>query len=232
MKKKIEGELISIAHRLLKLKNHTETIQLLEEVKKLYEQLTLLKYYEANTALVNEEFSEAFFEEKVEDYSKEDDHKSSDDNWIQMFLNNTHYSITDNEGAGDCFFATIRDAFQTIGQETTVNKLRSKVSDDIKQEFYDDYKERYDYVLQVFIRSRIEGFDQSLKNNPDYIEKILLILFYKMGLIYEGDIIEFTPSKTYLGNKISPKFQKLVKNVLVDVDSDEALANLLNNHSI
>lgn len=65
MKKKIEGELISIAHRLLKLKNHTETIQLLEEVKKLYEQLALLKFYEANTALVNEEFSEEFFEEKV-----------------------------------------------------------------------------------------------------------------------------------------------------------------------
>lgn len=65
MKKKIEGELISIAHRLLKLKSHTETIQLLEEVKKLYEQLTLLKFYEANTALVNEEFSEEFFEENV-----------------------------------------------------------------------------------------------------------------------------------------------------------------------
>ena len=96
----------------------------------------------------------------------------------------------------------------------------------------EDYKERYDYVLQVFIRSRIEGIDQSLKNNPDYIEKILLILFYKMGLIYEGDIIEFSPSKTYLGKKISPKFQELVKNCLVDVDSDEALANLLKNHSI
>ena len=65
MKKKIEGELISIAHRLLKLKNHTETVQLHEEVKKLYEQLTLLKFYEANTALVNEEFSEFVFEEKV-----------------------------------------------------------------------------------------------------------------------------------------------------------------------
>jgi hypothetical protein len=96
----------------------------------------------------------------------------------------------------------------------------------------EDYKVRYDYVLQVFIRSTIEGFDQSLKNNPDYIEKILLILFCKMGLIYEDDIIEFTPSKTYLGKKISPKFQELVKNVLVDVNSDEALANLLNNHSI
>lgn len=65
MKKKIESELISIAHRLLKLKKHTETVQLHEEVKKLYEQLTLLKFYEANIALVNEEFSEEVFEEKV-----------------------------------------------------------------------------------------------------------------------------------------------------------------------
>lgn len=66
MKKKIEGELISIAHRLLKLKNHTETVQLHEEVKKLYEQLTLLKFYEENTVLVNEKFSEEEFQEKVE----------------------------------------------------------------------------------------------------------------------------------------------------------------------
>lgn len=93
--------------------------------------------------------------------------------------------------------------------------------------FIEDYKERYDYVLQVFIRSTIEGYDQSLKNNPGYIEKILLILFYKMGLVYEGDIIDFTPSKTYLGKKITQEFSELIKTSIAGVDSDEDLSKLI-----
>lgn len=91
----------------------------------------------------------------------------------------------------------------------------------------EDYQERYDYVLQVFIRSKIEDYDQSLSKNPDYIEKILLLLFYKMGLTYEGDIIEFTPSKTYLGKKISKEFAEIIKTKLLDVKTDEDLGKIL-----
>jgi hypothetical protein len=93
--------------------------------------------------------------------------------------------------------------------------------------FIANYQERYDYVLQVFIRSIIEGYDQSLSKNPDYIEKILLILCYKMGLIYENDILEFIPSKTYLGKKITKKFAESIKERLVGVETNEDLSKLL-----
>ena len=66
MKKKLEAELISIAHRVLKLKNRSETVQLHEETKKLYDQLTVLRFYEENIAVSEKEISREDLEHKLE----------------------------------------------------------------------------------------------------------------------------------------------------------------------
>ena len=66
MKKRVTAELISIAHRILKLKNHSETVQLQQEAKNLYDQLTILRFYEENFELVKNEISEEVLEAKLE----------------------------------------------------------------------------------------------------------------------------------------------------------------------
>ena len=66
MKKRVTAELISIAHRILKLKNHSETVQLQQEAKNLYDQLTILRFYEENFELVKDEISEEVLEAKLE----------------------------------------------------------------------------------------------------------------------------------------------------------------------
>ncbi|MCA0131209.1 hypothetical protein [Winogradskyella alexanderae] len=48
MKKKLESELISIAHRILKLKGREDVDKMHEEVTKLYEKLTVLKFAHEN----------------------------------------------------------------------------------------------------------------------------------------------------------------------------------------
>lgn len=68
MKKRLEAELISIAHRVLKLKNKSEVDQLYHETQKLYEALTVLKFYGDNYERVKAEISSDDIEEKIESF--------------------------------------------------------------------------------------------------------------------------------------------------------------------
>ncbi len=66
MKKRLESELISIAHRILKLKNKSEVDQLYKETQKLYETLAVLKFYQDNFESVKSDVAEDVLEEKLE----------------------------------------------------------------------------------------------------------------------------------------------------------------------
>lgn len=66
MKKKLEAELISIAHRILKLKGKEDIIMLHLEAQKLYEKIAILKFYEENIAVASQEVNEQELEELLE----------------------------------------------------------------------------------------------------------------------------------------------------------------------
>ncbi len=65
MKKRLEAELISIAHRVLKLKNKSEIDQLYLETRKLYETLSVLKFYGDNYEQLKSEITKEDLEEKL-----------------------------------------------------------------------------------------------------------------------------------------------------------------------
>ena len=79
-------------------------------------------------------------------------HVSPNDTWIEKFMKNKHYTITDNEGGGDCLFATVRDAFSSIAQQTSVNKIRKKLSNEATNEIFLNYKEQYDMYHAILIK--------------------------------------------------------------------------------
>jgi predicted NAD-dependent protein-ADP-ribosyltransferase YbiA (DUF1768 family)/hemin uptake protein HemP len=98
--------------------------------------------------------------------NREKYHASSNDTWMQKYMKNKGYTITDNEGNGDCLFATIRDAFHSIGQDTTVNKLRSKISSEAKQDLFDQYYNLYSMFSKEISDTRAE----SIKIKKSYDE--------------------------------------------------------------
>jgi predicted NAD-dependent protein-ADP-ribosyltransferase YbiA (DUF1768 family) len=88
---------------------------------------------------------------KEADVLKEKYNASSANTWIEVHMKNNKYDIVDNEGGGDCLFATIRDAFAQLGQHTTVQKLRKKLSEEATQEIFMNYKEQYDMYSTVVV---------------------------------------------------------------------------------
>ena len=89
----------------------------------------------------------SLLEEETEESSKQIKAGYTDnpnDKWINHFFKNHNYSLVDNEGGGDCFFATIRDSFSSIAQQTSVNKLRVCLSREAKSSVFDEYKTNYD----------------------------------------------------------------------------------------
>jgi predicted NAD-dependent protein-ADP-ribosyltransferase YbiA (DUF1768 family) len=71
---------------------------------------------------------------------------STHDNWVQQFMENKNYSIVENPGKGDCFFYAIADAFSTVGNKTTVNKLRDLLAGEVDAELFKRFKGQYDDI--------------------------------------------------------------------------------------
>lgn len=92
-------------------------------------------------------------------------HEYSTTTWIEKFMKNNNYNIVDNEGGGDCLFATIRDAFSSIAQQTSVNKLRKKLSLEATNELFNGYKEYYDMLNSELI----ETTNQIKKLEAEYL---------------------------------------------------------------
>ena len=96
-----------------------------------------------NVATLPTETEEESKKEK-EEYEKT---KSLQDNWIQTFMKNKGYTIKRNEGGGDCFFAVIRDAFQEIGWQTSVQKLRAILAQEVTYDLFENYSAIYRSII-------------------------------------------------------------------------------------
>ena len=61
---------------------------------------------------------------------------------LNNFCNNV-YTIKNNEGGGDCFFAVVRDAFEQVGKFVSIDKLRELVAEEANTNIYNEYRELY-----------------------------------------------------------------------------------------
>jgi len=102
---------------------------------------------------------------------KKDFKKSASNKWIENFFKNNYYSIQENDGAGDCFFYVVRDAFKQIGHDTTVQKLRALLAKELTDEVYQEHR-----TLYLGFQNEIIELDNELvemqKTNAEYKKRV------------------------------------------------------------
>uniref|UniRef100_A0A6C0HRA2 NADAR domain-containing protein n=1 Tax=viral metagenome TaxID=1070528 RepID=A0A6C0HRA2_9ZZZZ len=108
--------------------------------------------------------------------------KNRNPTWLQSFFKNNHYIIQDTDD--EEIFYTIRNAFLTIGQETTVTKLREIVVSNVKEElfrrFHQLYQE-YSYISTLLkekikkVKTVYEDIEKRIKTEVDYENKVALL---------------------------------------------------------
>lgn len=147
-------------------------------------------------------------------------HEKPEYNWVQNYMNNKYYSLTDNEGGGDCFFATIRDAFSSIGQDTTVAKLRSKVSQDISPAIFTNYFELYTMFFNELNQIKSEKtvkkreyniLTERIKTTSDSKEKLII---YNAGIKLKKELEQLSAEEKFVNENIKDVlFMKNIKTL-------------------
>jgi predicted NAD-dependent protein-ADP-ribosyltransferase YbiA (DUF1768 family) len=162
-------------------------------------------------------------EETEEDSNKiklKDFKTSSSNKWIENFFKNNNYNIVPNDGAGDCFFYVVRDAFRQIGHNTTVPKLRALLAKELTDDVYQEQRNLY-LGFQNEIREYENDIAEIKKTNTEYKKRMKKLEDKndKERLIKETKKLEDEYKKVFKKRKETLKLQEEYVGYMKDIDS-------------
>ena len=100
---------------------------------------------------------------EIKQYSK---HKNED--WIETYMKNNNYRIVENEGGGDCLFASIRDGLRRIGKMITVKDLRKKLADNATEEVFQEFRN-----MQVMLHDELVSINADIKTREKEFKELI-----------------------------------------------------------
>lgn len=93
-------------------------------------------------------------------------HKNED--WVQTYMQNHNYNIIDNEGGGDCLFASIRDGLKRTGIMVTVEELREKLADNATEEVFQGFLNMYN-----MIQDELQNLNADMKTREKEFKELI-----------------------------------------------------------
>ena len=111
-------------------------------------------------------------EDEIDDKEiKADFKENAKQPWIQKYMKNPNYGIVEVEDNGDCFFASVREAFSQIGYKTTVDKQRTALAREMPERIFTDQLELFE-LYQNNINELDKRLNAIKKENAEYKKRI------------------------------------------------------------
>jgi len=138
--------------------------------------------------------------EELIEKSEDEYNQMTKNNWVQKFLNNGNYEIFDNEGGGDCLFASIRDAFSVTSTPHSVDEQRDILANAVTQDTFDNYTTIYNDLLEELEKNKRER--AAIKKQ-----------FGKVKKLHKDNRADKEKAKKYakMGAELRTKFDQLTK---------------------
>lgn len=171
MKKRLEADLISIAHRILQLKNKSDINLLYAETQKLYEKLAVLKFIEEQYGAVKPTISQPEIEKEIEAFYDKQETLP-----VETVIEMTeHVPVAAKEEAATEIEETIEipveeieaEAFTNKDLETTIaneNQELGEFEADIREESVDVIEEEHEEEEEI--ATLLEEEKSNEENNP------------------------------------------------------------------
>ena len=106
-------------------------------------------------------------EQTKEEAEKErkDFKKDKTNKWIQNYMSNPYYNITQTKAQGDCLFDSISIGLQSVGLDYSVKDLRKLLSDKYNHLIYKNYRQQYEETHNNIQQLTSERKDMLTKYN-------------------------------------------------------------------
>ena len=110
----------------------------------LYSSTYSLIHNEVESVIQKEQKDDMLIEEKTEKPIISTKKSTKRKLWIQEFMNDDNYNITDTKYDGNCFFSTLKIALDEHRQDISIDAMRQILVDNATEELFENYKNLYD----------------------------------------------------------------------------------------
>lgn len=158
MKKRLESELISIAHRILKLKNKSEVDQLYKETQKLYETLAVLKFYQDNFESVKSEVSAVVLEEKLEQSNQIEPVSEVEEAEFVEMVPKAESEVTDAVSEAESIVSPEpeKTVEEELEEEPTLAEEEDPSDSELAEQIIADEKPSFEPIFELEVEEEVE----------------------------------------------------------------------------